>query len=204
MSTVRTLLLDNYDSFTYNLFHLLAEVNGEEPIVVRNDECDWPTLASLQVDNIIISPGPGTPVNVQDFGVCSDVLRDTHIPLLGVCLGHQGLALTVGALITPAPEVMHGRQSLIFHDGSALFASIPQGFSAMRYHSLVVAHPLPPSLQVTAWTEDGTIMGLRHTARPLWGVQFHPESIGTEHGKRLLANFQTMTRRWKESRVHTG
>jgi anthranilate synthase component 2 len=195
--TVKTLLLDNYDSFTYNLFQLLAEVNGEEPIVVRNDEYDWPTLAGLPVDNAVISPGPGTPVNVQDFGVCRDALRQARIPLLGVCLGHQGLALAAGAQIIAAPEVMHGRQSQVFHDGSALFASIPQGFSAMRYHSLVVARLLPPCLQVTAWTEDGTIMGLRHTERPLWGVQFHPESIGTEHGKEILANFREITRRWK-------
>src|SRR5215813_7657996 len=104
MSTVKTLLLDNYDSFTYNLFQLLAEVNGEEPIVVRNDEYDWPTLAGLHVDNMAISPGPGTPANVEDFGVCRDALREARIPLLGVCLGHQGLALAAGAQLIPAPE----------------------------------------------------------------------------------------------------
>jgi para-aminobenzoate synthetase len=195
---VKTLLLDNYDSFTYNLFQLLAEVNGEEPVVVRNDEYDWPVLARLRVDNIVISPGPGTPANVGDFGVCGDALRETQIPLLGVCLGHQGLALASGARIIPASEVMHGRQSQIFHDGSELFDSIPQGFAAMRYHSLVVAPPAPQRLRVTAWTGDGVIMGLRHTERPLWGVQFHPESIATEYGSQLLVNFREITRRWRE------
>ena len=197
VSNVKTLLLDNYDSFTYNLFQLLAEVNGEEPIVVRNDEYDWPTLARLQVDNVVISPGPGTPANAKDFGVCRDALRETRIPLLGVCLGHQGLALAAGAQIIPAPEVMHGRRSQIYHDDSELFALIPQGFAAMRYHSLVVGGSLPQCLQVTAWTEDGTIMGLRHTERPLWGVQFHPESIATDHGGQLLMIFHEITRRWK-------
>jgi len=199
---MKTLLLDNYDSFTYNLFQLLAEVNGEEPIVVRNDEYDWPTLAGWQVDNIVISPGPGTPLNGEDIGVCREVIREVKMPLLGVCLGHQALALAAGAQIIPAPEAMHGRQSQIFHDGSALFASVPQGFSAMRYHSLMVARSLPACLQVTAWTQDGAIMGLCHTERPVWGVQFHPESIGTEHGKQILANFREMTRRWKRGRAH--
>jgi para-aminobenzoate synthetase len=190
---MKTLLIDNYDSFTFNVFHLLAEVNGDEPIVVRNDAIEWPDVARLPIDNIVISPGPGTPARSEDFGICSVVLRESHLPVLGVCLGHQGLGAVYGATVDSAPHVMHGRLSRVYHDGSPLFHQVPQGFRAVRYHSLVVVHPLPACLEVSAWTDDGTIMGLRHRERPLWGVQFHPESVLTEAGRQLMINFRDLT-----------
>jgi para-aminobenzoate synthetase len=189
---MRTLLIDNYDSFTFNLFHLLGEVNGDEPIVVRNDELPWEDLAALPVDNVVISPGPGRPEHERDVGVSLDVLRRAEVPVLGVCLGHQALAHVTGGAIEHAPEVMHGRLSPIEHDGRGLFAGVPQGFAAVRYHSLVVAD-LPAELRVTAWTLDAVVMGLEHRTRPLWGVQFHPESIATEHGRTLVRNFRDLT-----------
>ena len=190
---MRTLLIDNYDSFTFNLFHLLGEVNGEEPLVVRNDELSWDELAALAVDNIVISPGPGRPEHARDVGVSLDVLKRSELPVLGVCLGHQALAHISGGAVEHAPEIMHGRLSPIHHDGRGLFAGIPQGFAAVRYHSLVVG-ALPAELRVTAWTLDDVVMGLEHRTRPLWGVQFHPESISTEHGRTLLRNFRDLTR----------
>ncbi len=190
---MRTLLIDNYDSFTFNLFHLLGEVNGDEPVVVRNDELSWDELAALAVDNIVISPGPGRPEHARDVGVSLDVLKRSELPVLGVCLGHQALAHISGGAVEHAPEVMHGRLSAIDHDGRGLFAGIPQGFAAVRYHSLVVG-ALPAELRVTAWTLDDVVMGIEHRTRPLWGVQFHPESISTEHGRTLLRNFRDLTR----------
>ncbi|HET6571175.1 MAG TPA: aminodeoxychorismate synthase component I [Solirubrobacterales bacterium] len=190
---MKTLLIDNYDSFTYNLFQLLAEVNGEEPLVVSNDEAGWYELVRLDYDNIVISPGPGQPHRGRDFGICSLVIRETRRPLLGVCLGHQGIGGAHRANVVPAPEPMHGRISTVRHDGSPLFAGIPREFAAVRYHSLCVAQPLPNELRGTAWTSDGVLMALEHRARPLWGVQFHPESVCTEHGRRLLGNFRDLT-----------
>jgi para-aminobenzoate synthetase len=191
---VRTVLIDNYDSYTFNLFHLLGEVNGEEPIVVRNDELPWSELAGLRPDNVVISPGPGRPERSRDAGVSLDVLRAADVPVLGVCLGHQALAYAWGGAIEHAREVMHGRLSPIHHDGSTLFARLPQGFLAVRYHSLVVG-AVPRELRVTAWTPDGVIMALEHRARPLFGVQFHPESVSTRHGRALLENFRDLTPR---------
>jgi para-aminobenzoate synthetase len=191
---MRTLLIDNYDSYTFNLFHLIGEVNGEEPIVVRNDELPWGDLLRLEPDNVVISPGPGRPERPRDAGVSLDVLRRAEIPVLGVCLGHQELAYASGGTIEHAREVMHGRLSPIRHDGSALFAGIPQDFLAVRYHSLVVG-AVPPELRVTAWTPDGVVMALEHRARPLFGVQFHPESVSTMHGRALLENFRDLTPR---------
>ncbi len=190
---MRTLLIDNYDSFTFNLFHLLGEVNGEEPIVVRNDELSWEELAAINPDNIVISPGPGRPEHGRDVGVSLDALRRATVPVLGVCLGHQALAHVTGGAIEHAPEVMHGRLSEIHHDGRGVFAGIPQGFAAVRYHSLAVG-AVPEALRVTAWTPDQVVMGLEHRERRLWGVQFHPESISTEHGATLLRNFRDLTR----------
>jgi para-aminobenzoate synthetase len=190
---MRTLLIDNYDSFTFNLFHLLGEVNGDEPIVVRNDELTWDELTALRVDNIVISPGPGHPGRERDVGVSLDALVRADVPVLGVCLGHQALAHISGGAIGNAPEVMHGRTSPIHHDGRGLFADIPQGFTAVRYHSLVVG-TVPAALRVTAWTPGQVVMGLEHRTRPLWGVQFHPESICTEHGRALMRNFRELTR----------
>jgi para-aminobenzoate synthetase len=197
-----TLLLDNYDSFTFNLFQYLAETNGTDPIVVRNDGATWDDLAGLEFDNIVISPGPGRPDNPADFGVCRTAIESADVPVLGVCLGHQGLACFAGASVVHAPEVMHGRLSRVFHDESALFAGIPQGFEAVRYHSLCVDTALPSWLEPIAWTADGVLMGVAHGARPQWGVQFHPESICTEHGRRLLANFRDLTPPRRRRRRH--
>jgi para-aminobenzoate synthetase len=190
---MRTLLIDNYDSFTYNLFQLLAAVNREDPIVVRNDEATWAELAKLDFDNIVISPGPGRPEHPKDFGVCRDAIEHAEAPLLGVCLGHQGLAHVCGGTVVHAPEVMHGRLSAVYHDDSPLYAAIPQGFEVVRYHSLCVDQPVPDVLEVTAWTDDGVVMGLAHRERPLWGVQFHPESICTNDGRQLIQNFRDLT-----------
>ena len=191
---MRTLLIDNYDSFTFNLFQLIAEVNGEEPVVVRNDGATWEELAGWDVDNIVISPGPGRPERPADFGVCAAAIRYAEVPVLGVCLGHQGLGHLSGGDVVHAPEVMHGRLSAVYHDGSALFEGIPQGFEVVRYHSLCLSEPLPQSLERTAWTEDGVVMGVAHRERPAWGVQFHPESICTSYGVKLLENFRELTR----------
>ena len=190
---MRTLLIDNYDSFSFNLFHLLGEVNGSEPIVVRNDELTWEELAALRVDNIVISPGPGRPEHERDVGVSLDALRHAGVPVLGVCLGHQALAHVSGGSVEYAPEVMHGRLSPIHHDGRGLFDGVPQGFAAVRYHSLA-AGAVPAALRVTAWAPDHVVMALEHRTRPLWGVQFHPESISTEHGRTIIRNFRDLTR----------
>jgi len=191
---MRTLLIDNYDSFTFNLFQLIAEVNGEEPVVVRNDGATWEELAGWDVDNIVISPGPGRPERPADFGGCAAAILHADVPVLGVCLGHQGLGHLSGGEVVHAPEVMHGRLSAVYHDRSALFEGIPQGFEVVRYHSLCLSEPLPESLERTAWTEDGVVMGVAHRERPAWGVQFHPESICTSYGVKLLENFRELTR----------
>jgi anthranilate synthase/aminodeoxychorismate synthase-like glutamine amidotransferase len=193
---MKTLLIDNYDSFTYNLFQLLGEVNGEEPLVVRNDFAGWDELSVLDIDNVVISPGPGRPDREEDFGVCAAAIRSSTRPLLGVCLGHQGLGALYGAAVVPAPEPVHGRLSAVLHDDSPLFAGIPREFQAVRYHSLCVEQPLPPELRGIAWTTDGVLMGLEHRDRPLWGVQFHPESICADHGRRLVSNFCELSTRW--------
>ncbi|MFE2421332.1 aminodeoxychorismate synthase component I [Streptomyces hokutonensis] len=189
---MKTLLIDNYDSYTYNLFQLIAEVNGEEPVVIRNDAPDGiPDLADF--DNVVVSPGPGHPGEPRDFGIATAVLTDSPLPVLGVCLGHQGIALGEGARVTAAPQPRHGHMSTVRHDGRDLFRGLPQDFTAVRYHSLAVPEPLPDTLEATAWAEDGVLMGLRHRDRPLWGVQFHPESVLTEYGHRMLVNFRNLT-----------
>ncbi|GAB3988194.1 hypothetical protein GCM10029978_109940 [Actinoallomurus acanthiterrae] len=188
---MRTLLIDNFDSFTYNLFHLLAEVNGRPPVVVHND-VDWSTLDSSDFDNVVISPGPGRPDRERDFGVCARAIREWDLPLLGVCLGHQGICELLGGTVEHAPEPVHGRPSAIHHTGRDVFAGIPSPFTAVRYHSLAVTS-LPEEFERVAWTADGVLMGVRHRTRPLWGVQFHPESIGTEYGRQLLANFRDLS-----------
>ncbi|MFJ7177033.1 aminodeoxychorismate synthase component I [Streptomyces massasporeus] len=190
---MKTLLIDNYDSYTYNLFQLIAEVNGEEPVVVRNDASvdGLPDLRAF--DNLVVSPGPGHPGVARDFGIGSRLLATSPLPVLGVCLGHQGIALGEAGLVGPAPEPRHGHLSTIRHDGRDLFHGLPQHFTAVRYHSLAVREPLPKTLEATAWAEDGVLMGLRHRSRPLWGVQFHPESVLTEYGHRMLVNFRNLT-----------
>ncbi|WP_128379369.1 aminodeoxychorismate synthase component I [Streptomyces cavernae] len=191
---MKTLLIDNYDSYTYNLFQLIAEVNGEEPLVVLNDAPpdEIPDLRTF--DNVVVSPGPGHPAKPRDFGIGANVLAAATVPVLGVCLGHQGIAASEHAWVAAAPEPRHGHLSTIRHNGQDLFEGLPQNFTAVRYHSLSVREPLPLSLEPTAWAEDGVLMGLRHRSRPLWGVQFHPESILTEYGHRMFVNFREMTR----------
>jgi para-aminobenzoate synthetase len=195
-----TLLIDNYDSYTYNVFHLLAAVSGEEPIVVRNDMVSWRALSRFDFDAIVISPGPGRPERWHDFGVCSDVLRSSEVPVLGVCLGHQGLGHLLSGAVHSAPVVMHGRKSAVRHDDGGLFEGIPQGFSVVRYHSLAVGDDLGPHGRVTAWTDEGVVMGIEHRSRPMWGVQFHPESIATEHGHKLVENFYKLAHDYRERR----
>ncbi|MGN6253563.1 MAG: glutamine amidotransferase-related protein, partial [Solirubrobacterales bacterium] len=189
---MRTLLIDNYDSFTYNLFQLLAEVNGVEPLVVRNDEASWEELERVNADNVVISPGPGRPDIASDFGVCAEATRRCEVPLLGVCLGLQGIGWLEGGGIERVEEPMHGRLSAVHHDGSPLFAGIPSPFRAVRYHSLGLARPLPPSLREIA-SAGGVPMAIEHKTRPQWGVQFHPESIATDFGRRLIENFRDLT-----------
>jgi para-aminobenzoate synthetase len=189
---LRTLLIDNYDSYTYNLYQLLAQVNGTEPDVVTND-IEVSALALTDYDAIVISPGPGHPGHPRDFGVCAHVLTTATIPVLGVCLGHQGLALSEGGRVVPAPAPRHGHVSRIRHNDDLLFDGIPTEFAAVRYHSLAVAEPLPVQLAAIAWSEDNVVMALRHRGLPRWGVQFHPESIESEHGLALLRNFRDMS-----------
>lgn len=182
------LLIDNYDSFTYNLFQYLSEL-GEEVWVARNDEVSLNEIETRMPERIVISPGPGTP---EQAGISNEVIRrfGSCIPILGVCLGHQCIAYSYGAKVKRASEIKHGKSSLIYHNGKGLFAGLPSPFSAIRYHSLAVMRDdLPGCLEVSAWTLDGTVMGLRHREFPVDGVQFHPESIITEVGKDLLRNF---------------
>jgi para-aminobenzoate synthetase len=200
---VSTLLVDNYDSYTYNVFHLLAAVSGEEPIVVHNDMVSWKALSRWDFDAIVLSPGPGRPERWHDFGVCSDILRCSEIPVLGICLGHQGLGYVLDGIVSSAPMVMHGRLSRVQHLDTGLFAGIPQDFSVVRYHSLAVSGPLGSEGRVTAWTDDGVVMGIEHRSRPLWGVQFHPESIASEQGRAVVENFYKLARRYRAPR-HPG
>jgi len=193
---MKVMIVDNYDSFTYNLHHLVAELTGNEPKVIRNDEWDLDRIRDFNPDAIIISPGPGRPDRRVDFGVCGDLLRGWHGPILGVCLGHQGLVQTHGGRIDRAERVMHGRLCRIDHVGRDLFRNLPQGIQVVRYHSLVAQTPLPASLEAQAWTSDGTVMAVRHRSRPHWGFQFHPESICTQYGADLMRNFiDTIPRR---------
>ena len=181
------LLIDNYDSFTFNLAQYLGEL-GAPPIVRRNDEVSIEEIERMQPQRIVISPGPGRP---EDAGVTVETIRTLgpRIPLLGVCLGHQGIGLAFGGNVVRAGELMHGKVSAVHHDGRGVFKGVSQPFTAGRYHSLVVAEPVPDQLEISARTEDGTIMGLRHRTAPIHGVQFHPESVLTPEGRKLLRNF---------------
>ncbi len=181
------LLIDNYDSFTFNLVHYFGDL-GAECLVRRNDALTVEQALALRPAAIVLSPGPCSP---DEAGICLDLVREAgDIPLLGVCLGHQAIGQAFGGHVTRAGVPMHGKVSPVRHDGQGLFAGLPSPFNATRYHSLTV-DPTRPSnvLDATAWTEDGTIMGLQHRTRPVHGVQFHPESIASEHGHALLANF---------------
>ncbi|MBY6368497.1 aminodeoxychorismate synthase component I [Rhodococcoides corynebacterioides] len=188
----RVLLVDNVDSFTYNLAELLAAVTGERPVVVRND-VPFDSLDLASYDAVVLSPGPGNPQNPADFGVCARILDETAMPVLGVCLGHQGIAAAHGACVVRAAEPMHGRLSRIEHTGTGLFAGLDHPLSVVRYHSLIV-EGLPDEVSVTAWTADGVPMAIEHATLPRWGVQFHPESIESAGGHRLIANFLDLAR----------
>jgi para-aminobenzoate synthetase len=192
---MRTLLVDNHDSYTFNVFHLLAAASGAEPVVVNNDAVSWRVLSRSDFDAIVLSPGPGRPERWHDFGVCRDILRYSEIPVLGICLGHQGIGNLLEGGVSTAPMAMHGRLSTVSHDGSGLFEGIPQEFSVVRYHSLAITRPMGPDGHETAWADDGVVMGIEHRARPMWGVQFHPESVATEHGRAIAENFYAMASR---------
>ncbi|HEY8737788.1 MAG TPA: aminodeoxychorismate/anthranilate synthase component II [Candidatus Dormibacteraeota bacterium] len=199
MSPSKTVLvIDNYDSFTYNLVQYLGEL-GEQTVVRRNDEITLSEVTQLKPMAAVLSPGPKTP---REAGICNDLLVELGptLPTLGVCLGHQCLGAAYGAQVVRAKQVMHGKVSRVFHEEQSIFRGMPRPFLATRYHSLVVDRKsLPADLEVTAWTEDGTVMGLRHRRHPLAGVQFHPEAILTEHGHQLLGNFLTEARSWRQA-----
>ena len=186
----RILVVDNYDSFVYTIVGYLNQL-GADTVVVRNDAVP-PAADRAGFDGVLVSPGPGTPA---DAGASSQVIRDcaaSGTPMLGVCLGHQGLGEVFGGTVTHAPELMHGKTSLVHHTGTGVLAGLPTPFTATRYHSLaVVADTVPAELEVTGWTDSGVVMALRHRSLPLHGVQFHPESVLTEGGHRLLANWLT-------------
>ena len=185
------LLIDNYDSFTYNLFQYMSEL-GAQVHVARNDAITLAEIEAMAPERIVISPGPCTP---REAGISNDVVRHfgPTVPLLVVCLGHQCVGYAYGGTVGPAGEIMHGKTSLIHHDGKGLFKGLPDPFEAIRYHSLAVYREgLPDELEVTAWTDKGIIMGVRHRAHPVEGVQFHPESIMTGVGKDILRNFLEM------------
>ncbi len=182
------LVVDNYDSFTFNLVQFLGEL-GASMTVKRNDEISVDDVHAMNPERIVVSPGPCTP---SEAGICVDLIRDMagKVPILGVCLGHQSIGQAFGGNVIRAPYLMHGKTSLVRHDGRTVFRGLAQDFVATRYHSLVVEREsLPDELEVSAWTKDGIIMGLRHKSHPVEGVQFHPESILTETGKTLLGNF---------------
>lgn len=182
------LLIDNYDSFTYNLFQYLSEL-GEEVMVVRNNKITLEEIEKIKPERIVISPGPSTPLNA---GISNDVIRHfgAKVPILGVCLGHQCVGYSYGGTFGPAKVIMHGKSSPIYHSNKGIFYGLPNPFPAIRYHSLVVSpQGLPDCLEITAWSQDNTIMGLRHRHYPVEGIQFHPESFMTQAGKGVLRNF---------------
>ncbi|MDQ6967641.1 MAG: aminodeoxychorismate/anthranilate synthase component II [Mariprofundaceae bacterium] len=181
------LVIDNYDSFTFNLVQYLGEL-GETPIIYRNDQITVDEIRELAPQRILISPGPCTP---DDAGISMDVIRQFSgkLPIFGVCLGHQSMAQVFGGSVIRAPRLMHGKTSPIEHNQQDIFTGLPTPFIATRYHSLIVEEPLPDCLERTAWTAEGELMGLRHKEHPTFGVQFHPESILTEHGHQMLKNF---------------
>ncbi|NWG09436.1 MAG: aminodeoxychorismate/anthranilate synthase component II [Nitrososphaerales archaeon] len=189
---MKVLIIDNYDSFVYNLVQYVGEL-GANPVVYRNDQLNLKKADTLSPDSIIISPGPGNPKDVKYFGICSSIIRNMgcKTPLLGVCLGHQGIIHTFGGRIVRANKIMHGKTSMIKHDGKGVLRSIKSPLRATRYHSLVGDRSsLPSCLKVTAESlDDKEIMGVRHTSYPIEGIQFHPESILTENGKKIIENF---------------
>lgn len=191
---MKTVVIDNFDSFVFNLVQYIGEQGGN-PVVFRNNEITVEEIQKINPTHILLSPGPGNPEDDTYFGVCSDVIQKmgTSTPLLGVCLGHQGIGHVFGAKIISAATIMHGKTSLCTHNETGIFTGIPNPLRAMRYHSLCIdPETMPQCLEVTAKTPDGIIMGVRHTKYPTYGIQFHPESIGTPHGKKIIQNFLEM------------
>ena len=186
---MKTLIIDNYDSYTYNLFQLVAEVTGYKPTVIKNDQMSFEEISKLDFYNVIISPGPGRPDREEDFGICKRVIKELNKPILGVCLGHQGIWYLNGGEIALAPRPVHGEISKIFHNDSGLFSGLKQGFEVTRYHSLICKPEELQDINVEAKTEDGIIMGISHKTKPIYGVQFHPESICSEYGREIIENF---------------
>ena len=201
---MRVLLVDNHDSYTFNVFQLLARVLGREPLVLTNDDPAWTGFDPGAVDAVVVSPGPGRPQVTRDLGRVPDLLAHAHLPVLGVCLGHQAIAHLAGASVDSAPQPRHGHLSRVRHTGEGLFTGVPQDFTAVRYHSLAVTEPLPDTLRVTARAEDGVVMGLQHRELPRWGVQFHPESVAGEHGAEMMANFLDLARPHTRPRVRAS
>ena len=188
---MKTLIIDNYDSFTYNLYQILGEL-GANPEVIRNDAITIQKIKDKKYTHIVISPGPGDPSDQQYFGVCRDVILNANkdCPILGVCLGHQGIIHYLGGKIVRADKIFHGKKSKILHNGRGIFTDIRNPIMGMRYHSLVGQRDLIPHiLEITAETEDGVVMGVAHKKKPIFGIQFHPESVGTEEGMKILKNF---------------
>ena len=197
---MQTLIIDHYDSFTYNLFQIIAEIQGREPLVVYHDSEALTRLQPKDYDAIILSPGPGHPDNPHDFSFSKSMILQSDKPILGVCMGHQGIFSALGGRIDRAPVPMHGRLSTITHQGDALYQHIPTSFRAMRYHSLICTGAIPAELEITAWTEANLVMGLRHRHRPIWGIQYHPESIASEYGRQLLLNFMHLSEQYYQQR----
>lgn len=191
MSILKTLIIDNYDSFVYNLVQYIGEQGGN-PIVYRNDKISLEEIKKINPTHILISPGPGNPTDPHYFGICSQVILEygKDVPVLGVCLGHQGICAVFGGKVIKAPEIMHGKTSQIIHRDIGVFKGTTNPLKGMRYHSLIgEKESLPDCLEITAETDDGLIMGVQHKEYPIHGIQFHPESIGTEDGKKIVANF---------------
>ncbi|MEE2904054.1 MAG: aminodeoxychorismate/anthranilate synthase component II [Myxococcota bacterium] len=189
---MKVVIIDNYDSFTYNLYQQIGTITGQRPDVFRNDEITLPELERLRPTHIVLSPGPGHPSNPRDFGVCKNVITESFedIPVLGICLGHQGIIAHLGGNVVHAPSIVHGKMHTIEHNNEGLFQQLPTPLKVMRYHSLIGDRSsLPETLRVTAWTSDQLIMAIQHNVRPLFGLQFHPESVGTPDGDLLIRNF---------------
>lgn len=200
---MRVLIIDNYDSFTYNLYHMVSALTGVAAEVVQNDAADYAAIARFDADAILLAAGPGTPERPSDLGVSADVILRDARPLLGICLGHQALGRLLGGAIKPAPEPMHGRTTAIFHHGRGLFAGLPSPFRAVRYHSLILRGDLPPGLGRDAWTEDQLVMAISDRGQRRFGVQFHPESIASEGGEQILRNFLRLSG-WDGRRAHSS
>lgn len=191
---MRSLIIDNYDSYTYNLYQLIGKVSGIEPIVIKNDEMTYDEILNLDFDNVIISPGPGSPDKEKDFGVCKDIIEKLDKPILGICLGHQGIYYYHGGKVVRAEEPIHGRQSSVNHNGKGLFKGIKNNFIVTRYHSLTCQDQELDDIEIDARTPEGIVMGISHKTKPIYGLQFHPESIASECGEELINNFINITR----------